>query len=92
MQKREPQLSLKRATNVAFVEHMDHEIGKVMDAVEKLGIAKDTLITFSSDNGGSITHAATNDPWRGGKQDHWEEVSVFPPVQSGPKDSRCADG
>ena len=72
VQKREPQLSLKRATNVAFVEHMDHEIGKVIDAVEKLGIAKDTLITFSSDNGGSIPHAATNDPWRGGKQDHWE--------------------
>jgi len=51
---------------------MDHEIGKVLDAVKKLGIAKDTLITFSSDNGGSIPHAATNDPWRGGKQEHWE--------------------
>ena len=72
VQKREPQLDLKRATNVAFVEHMDHEIGKVLDAINKLGIAKDTLITFSSDNGGSIPHAATNDPWRGGKQEHWE--------------------
>ena len=70
--KREPQLSQKRATNVAFVEHMDHEIGKVLDAVKELGIEKDTLITFSSDNGGSIPHAATNDPWRGGKQEHWE--------------------
>ena len=72
VQKREPQLDLKRATNVAFVEHMDHEIGKVLDAVKELGIAQDTLITFSSDNGGSIPHAATNDPWRGGKQEHWE--------------------
>ena len=72
VQKREPQLELKRATNVAFVEHMDHEIGKVLDTIKKLGIAKDTLITFSSDNGGSIPHAATNDPWRGGKQEHWE--------------------
>ena len=72
VQKREPQLDLKRATNVAFVEHMDHEIGKVLDAVKELGIARDTLITFSSDNGGSIPHAATNDPWRGGKQEHWE--------------------
>ncbi|MBT3540502.1 MAG: sulfatase-like hydrolase/transferase, partial [Opitutae bacterium] len=72
VQKREPQLELKRATNVAFVEHMDHEIGKVLDAVKRLGIEKDTLITFSSDNGGSIPHAATNDPWRGGKQEHWE--------------------
>ena len=57
---------------MAFVEHMDHEIGKVLDTIKKLGIAKDTLITFSSDNGGSIPHAATNDPWRGGKQEHWE--------------------
>ena len=72
VKKREPQLSQKRATNVAFVEHMDHEIGKVLDAVKELGIEKDTLITFSSDNGGSIPHAATNDPWRGGKQEHWE--------------------
>ena len=54
VKKREPQLSHKRATNVAFVEHMDHEIGKVLDAVKKLGISKDTLITFSSDNGGPI--------------------------------------
>ena len=51
---------------------MDHEIGKVLDAVEELGIARDTLITFSSDNGGSVPHAATNEPWRGGKQEHWE--------------------
>jgi arylsulfatase A-like enzyme len=69
---REPQLDLKRATNVAFVEHMDDEIGKVLNTVKRLGIAEDTLITFSSDNGGSIPHTASNAPWRGGKQDHWE--------------------
>ncbi|MBR90614.1 MAG: N-acetylgalactosamine 6-sulfate sulfatase [Verrucomicrobiales bacterium] len=72
VQKREPQLNKKRATNVAFVEHMDHEIGKFLDAVNELGIAKDTLIVFSSDNGGSIPHGALNGKLRGGKQDHWE--------------------
>ena len=72
VQKREPQLGLKRATNVAFVEHMDHEIGKFVDAIHELGIAKDTLIVFSSDNGGSIPHGALNGTLRGGKQDHWE--------------------
>ena len=69
---REPQLDKKRATNVAFVEHMDHEIGKFLDAIKELGIAEDTLIVFSSDNGGSIPHGALNGELRGGKQEHWE--------------------
>ncbi len=72
VQKREPQLDKKRATNVAFVEHMDHEIGKFLSAIADLGIAKDTLIVFSSDNGGSIPHGALNGKLRGGKQEHWE--------------------
>lgn len=69
---REPDLNLKRATNVAFVEHMDHEIGRFLKSINDLGIAKDTLIVFSSDNGGSIPHGALNGNLRGGKQDHWE--------------------
>ena len=72
VQKREPQLDKKRATNVAFVEHMDHEIGKFLEVISQLGIAKNTLIIFSSDNGGSIPHGALNGKLRGGKQDHWE--------------------
>ena len=72
VQKREPQLELKRATNVAFVEHMDHEIGKFVDAIGEAGVAEDTLILFSSDNGGSIPHGALNGKLRGGKQEHWE--------------------
>ena len=72
VQKRQPKLDLNRATNVAFVEHMDHEIGRVLDRIKELGIEKNTLIVFSSDNGGSIHQGATNHPWRGGKQDHWE--------------------
>jgi arylsulfatase A-like enzyme len=69
---REPDLSPKRAANVAFVEHMDHGIGKVLASIEESGIADDTLIIFSSDNGGSIPHAQSNGILRGGKQDHWE--------------------
>jgi arylsulfatase A-like enzyme len=72
VKKREPQLDKKRAANVAFVEHTDHEIGKVLTAVKDLGIEKDTIIIFTSDNGGSIPHAQRNLPLRGGKQEHWE--------------------
>jgi arylsulfatase A-like enzyme len=72
VKKREPQLDDLRATNVAFVEHLDHHFGRVIDAIEAAGIADNTIIVFSSDNGGSIPHGALNTPWRGGKQDHWE--------------------
>ncbi|MDA8528530.1 sulfatase-like hydrolase/transferase [Opitutaceae bacterium] len=72
VKKREPQLSELRAINVAFVEHLDQHLGRVIDAVGAAGIDEETLIVFSSDNGGSIPHGALNTPWRGGKQDHWE--------------------
>ncbi|MEM7387136.1 MAG: sulfatase-like hydrolase/transferase [Verrucomicrobiota bacterium] len=69
---REPGLSKKRATNVAFVEHMDDGIGKVLTCLEETGLSRDTLVIFTSDNGGSIPHAQSNGKLRGGKQDHWE--------------------
>lgn len=72
VKKREPQLDKRRLTNVAFVEHMDHEIGKVLNTLKTLDIEKDTLVVFTSDNGGSIPHGALNTPLRGGKQEHWE--------------------
>ena len=72
VKKREPKLDDLRATNVAFVEHLDHHFGRVMTALEVAGIADNTIVIFSSDNGGSIPHGALNTPWRGGKQDHWE--------------------
>ena len=72
VQAREPKLDEKRAKNVAFVEHLDHHIGRVLKMVVELGIEEETLIIFSSDNGGSLPHAQSNGVLRGGKQDHWE--------------------
>lgn len=72
VQQREPQLSEKRAKNVAFVEHLDDGIGRLIAAIKDAGIEDNTLVIFSSDNGGSIRHAQSNGELRGGKQDHWE--------------------
>ena len=72
VKEREPELDDARAKNVAFVEHLDHEIGRVLDSVEELGLSEETIIIFSSDNGGSLPHAQSNGKLRGGKQDHWE--------------------
>ncbi|NQU54243.1 MAG: sulfatase-like hydrolase/transferase [Bacteroidetes bacterium] len=72
VQEREPNLSEKRAKNVAFVEHLDFGIGKVLDALKESGQAKNTLIIFSSDNGGHLASGASNGDLRGGKQDMYE--------------------
>ncbi|MGE9267268.1 MAG: sulfatase family protein [Verrucomicrobiales bacterium] len=72
VKQRRPDLPAKRAANVAFVEHLDHEIGRVLAALEKEGLAENTLVAFASDNGGSIPHAQSNKPWREGKQWHYD--------------------
>lgn len=35
-----------------MVRHLDYSIGRVLDAIERMGMADDTLVVFTSDNGG----------------------------------------
>lgn len=81
---REPELSEKRAKNVAFVEHLDHHIGRVLKTLDDTDLAEKTLLVFSSDNGGSLPHAQSNGRLRGGKQDHWEGGIRVPTCVSWP--------
>ena len=67
-----PELGEKRAMNVAFVEHLDDNIGKVMTAMDRAGLAENTIVVFTSDNGGALPYAQSNHPWRGGKQEHYD--------------------
>lgn len=68
VRKREPTISLKRAKLVALIEHMDDGIGKVMETLNETGAAKNTLVVFTSDNGGQLSVGANNGPLRDGKQ------------------------
>jgi arylsulfatase A-like enzyme len=70
--KRAPNLDPKRAKNVAFIEHLDDNVGRVLAAIDEADIADNTIVIFTSDNGGSIRHAQRNLPLNGGKQDHLE--------------------
>lgn len=72
VKKRQPEMSEGRIQAVAFVEHTDHEIGRVLECLTKNGLDKNTVVFFTSDNGGSSSHFQENDPWRGGKQDHYD--------------------
>ena len=44
----------KNPTYAALVENLDQNVGKVMAELDRLGIRKNTLIIFTSDNGGLI--------------------------------------
>lgn len=69
---REKGISDRRAKLVALIEHMDHGIGRVLDAIKSSGQEKETLVIFSSDNGGQISVGANCLPWRDGKQSMYE--------------------
>lgn len=43
----------------ASIMHLDHSVGRVLDALERTGAAQNTLFVFTSDNGGST--AENND-------------------------------
>ena len=72
MKEREAGISDRRAKLVALIEHMDDGIGRVMQALEKNGQRKNTLVIFTSDNGGQLSVGGRCGPLRGGKQDHYE--------------------
>ncbi len=54
----------------AMMENMDGNIGRILDQLKQLGIDDNTLVIFTSDNGGLSTaegSPTTNGPLRGGK-------------------------
>ncbi|MBL9113527.1 MAG: arylsulfatase [Verrucomicrobiaceae bacterium] len=69
-----------------FISDLDLSVGRVMEVLDKKGFAKNTLVLFSSDNGGVNKPENTNlvqttaqnaglkpvGPFRGGKHDVWE--------------------
>jgi arylsulfatase A-like enzyme len=72
VKKREPHLQEKRAELVAFIEHLDDGIGQVITALKETGQYENTLIIFTSDNGGLLSDLANNGPTRDGKQSMYE--------------------
>ena len=72
VKQREPGISEKRAKLVALIEHLDFGIGKVLDTLDRTGLATNTLVIFTSDNGGVLANEANNGPWCGGKGHMYE--------------------
>ena len=64
-----------------FIFELDWIVGELMASLEKLGVADNTLVIFTSDNGPettSVLHMRADHqhdgarPWRGVKRDQWE--------------------
>lgn len=72
VKQRESGIDEKRAKLVALIEHMDHGIGKVIGTLKQTGLYDNTLIIFTSDNGGQLNAGANNGALRDGKQSVYE--------------------
>ena len=51
---------------------MDAQIGLLLDELDRLGIADDTVVVYLTDNGGSTCNYADNTPLTGTKYTLWE--------------------
>ena len=69
---REPDISPQRAKYIALVEHMDAGIGRVLDTLVETDQLSNTLVIYTSDNGGSMDVGAHNGPLRGQKGEMYE--------------------
>ncbi|SDW34186.1 uncharacterized sulfatase [Lutibacter oricola] len=61
------------AKQMAMVNALDDSIGRLLDALKKMGVEENTLVYFLSDNGGLPNWwKDSNKPWRGFKREQWE--------------------
>lgn len=63
-------LDAKEAAYASMIEGYDHSLGRILLKLEELGIAQDTLIVFTSDNGGLSAHGRGATPSGSGKDTH----------------------
>jgi arylsulfatase A-like enzyme len=57
---------------IALIEHMDDGIGKITRTLKETGLSENTVIVFTSDNGGQLSVGANNGQLRDGKQSMYE--------------------
>lgn len=77
-------------TYAAMIESMDDAVGTLLDALDRLDLAKNTLVIFTADNGGNMYNdvegesPTSNRPLRGGKATMFEGGVRVPCMVSWP--------
>ncbi|MFZ9791128.1 MAG: sulfatase [Gemmataceae bacterium] len=87
----------------AMIKGMDDAVGRLLDALEKSGMANNTIVVFTSDNGGYAyeprntdpkgyedTPATSNLPLRSGKASNYEGGTRVPCLVSWPGHTRSS--
>ena len=64
-------------TYAAMVETMDTNVGRLLNELDALGLTKNTIVVFTSDNGG-IRSIAPQNPLRAGKGSYYEGGTRVP--------------
>ncbi|CAN5216652.1 arylsulfatase [soil metagenome] len=77
-----------------FIFELDYVVGELMKTLDQLGVAENTIVIFSSDNGpettsiinmrGDYDHDGAR-PWRGVKRDSWEGGHRVPCIVRWPR-------
>lgn len=76
-----------RSANGAWgdtVEEIDWSTGEILKELDALGIRENTLVLFTSDNGGATRHGASNFPLSGAKGSTMEGGQRIPMIVSWP--------
>jgi arylsulfatase A-like enzyme len=76
------------ATYAAMISRLDKEVGRVLKALDDLGLSDNTIVIFSSDHGatfeegnkGASAYHDSNRPFRGQKRTLWEGGTRVPAV------------
>jgi arylsulfatase A-like enzyme len=81
-----------------FIHESDWIVGELLQAIEEAGVADNTLVIFTSDNGPETTavhHMRTDHkhdgarPWRGMKRDNWEAGHRVPFIVTWPNEIKA---
>lgn len=70
---------LNTALYFGLCSFLDHQVGRVLDALEKTGLGRDTRIVYTSDHGDNV---GARGMW--GKSTHYEESVGIPLIVAGP--------
>ncbi len=62
----------KRSAYAGMVDALDREVGRILEGLDREGIADQTIVVFLSDNGGLPSQGGRNAPLRGEKFTTWE--------------------